>query len=174
MDRRNFVIAAAAALAACSRPNEKTEAPAGEGAGRAITDPAMVIRQLYDPYLTEGATFPSFREQAPWSNELWALLEAMTARSQAINEPILDFDPLIDAQDYQLTNLNVATDGMVEASHATVRASFQNAGQPAEVLYDMVWEDDRWKVNNIRTAAWDLRQIAAAPNADSIPQTSAP
>jgi hypothetical protein len=168
MNRRNFVIATAAALAACSRQTEETEPPREDRAGRAITDPAAVIRQLYDPYLTQGATFPAFREQAPWSADLWALLETMMARSQALNEPILDFDPMIAAQDYQLTDLNVASEGVVENSHAVVRASFTNLNQATEVIYDMVWEDDRWKVNNIRGDGWDLRQIASAPNADAI------
>lgn len=175
MHRRVFMIAAAAALVACSRQSSEPEtAPATDGEGRAITDPATVIRQLYDPYLTPGATFPEFREQAPWSADLWALLDAMMARSQALNEPILDFDPLIAAQDYQLANLTVASEGVVEGSHAVVRASFNNLNQATDVIYDMVWEDDRWKVNNIRGDGWDLRQIAAAPNADAIPRTSAP
>ena len=33
-----------------------------------------------------------------------------------------DFDPLIDAQDYQLSDLNVTTDSVVENSHAIVTA----------------------------------------------------
>jgi hypothetical protein len=40
-----------------------------------------------------------------------------------------------------------------------VRASFTNAGQHEEVLYDLVWQDDRWKVDNVRTSEWDLRTI---------------
>lgn len=163
-------VSAALALAACSPPEAaKQEAPAAENAGRAITDPAAVIRQLYDPYLTEGATFPDFEHQAPWSNSLWTVLQAMMARSQAINEPILDFDPLISAQDYQLTDLSVAQESLVEGQTATVRASFKNAGAPSEVVFNMVWENDRWKVDNIRGEGWDLRQIASAPNADAIP-----
>ena len=163
-------VSAALALAACSPPEAgKQEAPATENAGRAITDPAMVIRQLYDPYLTEGATFPDFEQQAPWSASLWTLLQAMMARSQALNEPILDFDPIIGAQDYQLTDLNVAQESLVEAQNATVRATFKNAGAQTAVVYDMIWENDRWKVDNIRGEGWDLRQIASAPNADAIP-----
>lgn len=163
-------VSAALALAACSPPRaDKQEAPAAENAGRAITDPAAVIRQLYDPYLTQGATFPDFEHQAPWSDSLWAVLQAMMARSQAINEPILDFDPLINAQDYQLSDLSVAQESLVEGQTATVRASFKNAGAQSEVVYDMIWENDRWKVDNIRSQGWDLRQIASAPNADAIP-----
>ena len=168
MHRRAIILnaAAVAVLAACSPQNEKkADAPAAPA-----PDPAAVIRPLYDGYLTEGAQFPAFRDQAPWSADLWAQLEAMVARSEALNEPILDFDPLIDAQDYQLTNLNVVTEALAENSHATVRASFANAGRPTEVVYDMVWENGGWRVDNIRASNWDLRQIASAPNADAIPQ----
>lgn len=173
MRRRDLILAvSAAALAACTPPQaEKTDTSDG---ARAVTDPAAVIRPLYDRYMTPDAQFPSFQEQAPWSNSLWALLSAMVARSEQINEPILDFDPIIGAQDYQLSNLNVTTDGVVEASHAVVRASFTNATAHTEILYDLIWEDDRWKVDNIRGEGWDLRQIAASPNADAIPRTTSP
>ena len=168
MRRRELMLAlGAAALAACTPPQE-SEGESSET--RAVTDPAAVIRPLYDRYMTPDVQFPAFRDQAPWSNSLWAVLDAMTRRSEAINEPILDFDPLINAQDYQLSNLNVTTDGIVEASHATVRAAFDNAGARTEVVYDLIWEDDRWKVDNIRGEGWDLRQIATAPNADAIAQ----
>mgnify|MGYP001330039671 FL=1 len=94
----------------------------------------------------------------------------MVARSQAINEPILDFDPIIGAQDYQLSNLDVANEAISEGSHAVVRARFNNATTTqTNIVYDLIWEDDRWKVDNIRGEGWDLRQIAAAPNADAIP-----
>ncbi|MEZ6024500.1 MAG: DUF3828 domain-containing protein [Hyphomonadaceae bacterium] len=159
--RRGLVLGAGAlALAACTR---QAEEKAPETAPSGAPDPADAIRPLYDPYLTEGSVFPDFEHQAPWSDNLWEQLQAMMARSQAMNEPILDFDPLIDAQDYQLSNLVVRTDGVVEHSHAVVRAQFDNAGRPSEVLYDLVWENDSWRVDNIRTSAWDLRAIAAGP-----------
>lgn len=169
MRRRDLVLGlSAAALAACTPPQaEKTEAPSNNA--RAVSDPAAVIRPLYDRYMTADAQFPSFQEQAPWSNSLWALLDAMTERSEQINEPILDFDPIIGAQDYQLSNLNVVTEALSEGSHAVVRASFNNANAHTEIVYDLIWEDDRWKVDNVRGDGWDLRQIAAAPNADAIP-----
>lgn len=168
MRRRELMLAlSAAALAACTPPQaEKTVTPE---ASRAVTDPAAVIRPLYDRYMTPNATFPEFRDQAPWSNGLWALLEAMSARSQALNEPILDFDPIIGAQDYQLSNLNVVNEAQSEGSHAVVRATFNNAATATNIIYDLIWEDDRWKIDNIRGDGWDLRQIAAAPNADAIP-----
>jgi hypothetical protein len=166
--KRDFLIGGSALLAACTPPQaENTEAPDGP---RAVADPAAVIRPLYDRYMTPDAEFPSVQDQAPWSSSLWALLSAMTQRSEQINEPILDFDPLIGAQDYQLSDLNVANEAISEGSHAVVRATFNNATTPTNIVYDLIWEADAWKVDNIRGEGWDLRQIAAAPNADAIAQ----
>lgn len=168
MRRRDFVLTAgAAALAACSpRAQEHAETPPATSA----SDPAGAIRPLYDRYLTPNATFPDFEHQAPWSRGLWTELSAMSARSQALNEPILDFDPLIDAQDYQLSNLNVVADSLVPNSHAVVRAAFVNADRATEVVYDLIWEDGAWKVDNMRSGSWNFRTIAAAANADAIPR----
>jgi len=155
--RRSFVIGALdAALAACTPPAQEAPEPASTA-----PDPADTVRPLYDRYLTEGAQFPGLEQQAPWSAAMLAALQAMMARSQAAGEPILDFDPLIDAQDYQLTNLNVTTDSVVENSHATARASFANGGAQTEIIYDLVWENGGWRVDNVRTSRWDLRAIAA-------------
>jgi hypothetical protein len=169
MRRRDLILgfAGAAALTACSRDQDTAEAPAdapGVGEGLGFPDPADVIRPLYDRYLTPGATFPSFENQAPWSADLRAQLQAMTARSEARNEPILDFDPIIGAQDYQITGVTVTTEAAVQNSHAAVRARFTNLGQPKEIVFYTVWEGGAWRVNNItgddNGVAWDLRQIA--------------
>lgn len=149
---------AGAALVACSRQPETKTAGASEAPA---PDPADAIRPLYEPYILEGRDFPAFEHQAPWSEGLWALLDAMVVRSNARNEPILDFDPVIGAQDYQVSNLNISTEAMVESSHATVRARFSNLGRDEEIVYDLVWESGAWRVDNIRGRDWDLRSIAA-------------
>lgn len=151
---------ALAAAASCSRPSD---APPSTTEVTAAPDPADVIRPLYQRYMTPAAvtTFPSLEEQAPWSDDLKAQLLAMMARSEARQEPILDFDPFVDAQDYELSDLSVTTDGVVENSHAVVRAHFTNLGQATEVVYDLVWQNDQWRVDNIRGASWDLRQVIA-------------
>ena len=166
MRRRELIlgVAAAAALAACSRDQNKAEAPAGApaagGEGLGFPDPAAAIRPVYDPYLTQGATLPSFENLAPWSADLWAQLRAMTARSEASNQPILDFDPIVGAQDHQITDLTVMTEAAVQNSHAAVRARFNNLGRPEEIVFYTVWENDAWRVDNIVGRDWDLRQIA--------------
>jgi len=156
-----FSLAFGLALAACG-PREQAEPPAAE-AQRAIPDPAAVVRALYEPYLSPEGRTPALIEAAPWSNRMRGELEAMQARSMELGEPILNFDPLIDAQDWQLSEVSASADAVVEASHAVVRASFTNSGQRNEVTYDLVWEDDRWKVDNVRGAEYDLRAIVTAP-----------
>jgi hypothetical protein len=157
-------LALAAALAACGPRTEQAEAPAPD-AQRAITDPAPVVRALYEPYLVPDGRTPGLLDSAPWSARMRGELEAMMARSEALGEPILNFDPLINAQDWVLGDVNAVTEAIVEASHATVRASFLNGGHREEVVYDLIWEDDRWKVDNVRGSEWDLRAIVTAPAA---------
>lgn len=165
LERRVFMFAGAAAmLAACDQTPGKSDAPQAQTQPVAAPDPSAAVRPLYDRYLVQGGAFPSFKDAAPWSGDLWSKLEAMTQRSEAANEPILDFDPIIGAQDYQLSNVTATTDSLAANSHAVVRAHFVNLGSESEIVYDMVWENGAWRVDNIRGnadgQAWDLRQIA--------------
>lgn len=154
MQRRAFLLTSLAAMAgACQR--EPAKAPAGASG----PDPAAVIAPLYQPYLAQGV-FQGLEDQAPWTPSMRDALVAMMARSQAANEPLLDFDPLIGAQDYQLSGLSVVTESIVAGSHATVRAHFTNAGRETDIFYDMLWQESGWRVDNIRGGDWDLRQIA--------------
>ncbi len=155
-----LALAAVAALAACQQQETKTEEaqPAAEQ-GRAMTDPAAVVRQIYDPYLVADGTTPPLEEVAPWSTQMAADIAAMRGRTQAGDAPALEFDPIIDAQDYRVSNVTTSTEAIAEASHAVVRVRFSNLGHDQEVIYDLVWQDDRWKVDNIHTAQWDMRRI---------------
>jgi hypothetical protein len=153
---------AVALLGACSQPPQKADTPPAVTA----PDPAETIRPLYTRYMTDPAvtTFPSLEEQAPWSASMRQALVDMMTRSEQAQAPILDFDPFVNAQDWQISNVNVTTDSVAENSHAVVRASFQNGGSPQEVVYDLVWEGGGWRVDNVRSGGppdgWDLRQIA--------------
>ena len=171
MRRRDLIaaLAAGAALAACQRQEAKTETPAsGDSAssagGRAMTDPAQVVRTLYTPYMGADAHPPGFEDSVPWSAQMTTDLAAMRARTQAGDESSLDFDPVVDAQDFRISDVSATTEALAENSHATVRASFTNLGEHKEIVYDMVWEGDRWKVDNIRTAQWDMRQMVTHPS----------
>jgi len=162
------VIAALVVLSACGAEKAKTPADAAAPeAARAITDPVVVVRGLYDRYATPPEQFPALEDE-PWTQDMRGQIVAMNARSQALNEPILDFDPFTNAQDGAVSGLTVTADGIVEASHAVVRAQFTVDGRPTVILYDLRWENEAWRIDNVRNACWDLCQIAGAANAGAI------
>lgn len=162
MHRRYFLIAATV-LAACSPPAEtNTAAPAD--------DPVTVVRPLYDRYLPGApeTQFPDLKDQAPWSAAMKQAIVDQEARFAAVTDGDpegIDFDPFVNAQDWQLAQLDVTAENVVAQQHALVRARFTNAGAAQEVDYDMVWEDGGWRIDNMHSGAgadgWDLRALVA-------------
>lgn len=159
VNMRAYVVGFALALAACG---EAAAPPASEAAAIAAPDPAPLVREIYTPYLAADGAPPALLEAAPWSRRTRQEITDMQANSMAMGEPILDFDPLINAQDWQLSNVSAETETQA-GGHAVVRASFFNAGRQEDLRYDLIWEDDGWKVENVRGADWDLRTIITAP-----------
>lgn len=165
MLRRSFLIALA--LAGCSQPAEKAKAPPAPAPNE---DPAAVVRPLYDRYMPGAPEFqyPNLEDQAPWSASLRQAMVDQERRFAAMTDGDpegIDFDVFINGQDWQLSDLHVTTDSVVPQSHAVVRASFTNSGTHEDVMYDMVWENGGWRIDNMRSGGppdgWDLRQLVS-------------
>lgn len=159
--RRRDLILGAAALAACSPPQQTSEPQAAAGG-----DPADVVRAVYEPYLAESdENLPGLVDRAPWSASLRPLVEraAYFEPGESIDPDGLTFDPFLSSQEWGIENndLNVTTEAVVPGSHAVVRARFN---RDMEVVYDMIWEDGGWRIDNMRSGGgedgWDLRRIA--------------
>lgn len=173
---------AAAALAAlamgCSRESSqepgvmRPRAPDAEErpAAPLALDPVAQVRDIYTPYLA-GRDVKDILVAAPWMNDLHELLAKAIALGK--DEPILDGDPIVDAQDWALSNLNVALEAPPESGRARVLATFTNLGQPREIHFDLVKIGDRWQVDNIRSGDWDLRKhlVAGIAAAEASPKT---
>jgi len=88
----------------------------------------------------------------------------MDLRSKALNEPILDFDPITNAQDPSVRDLSIAVESADNAK-AIVAASFDSEGGTARniVRYVFVRESGAWKVDDISGQSgdekWDLREL---------------
>lgn len=154
--RRNTLAALAMlALAACSG--------ASPGA-----DPASTIQTIYTPYI-EDRNPPDLLSAAPWTPEMRALLEESLERSQD-GEPIIDFDPFIDGQDWQIDTVAVTLTSPPNEGRSEVTARFVNAGEDVQVVYEMREADGGWRIDNIRTEHWSLRALLAdqgiAPSAN--------
>jgi hypothetical protein len=79
--------------------------------------------------------------------------------SLLLNEPVIDYDPIVNAQDYSISNLKIDVDPPANSDKAHVVARFDNQGQKTTVEYDMVVEDGAWKVDAIRSGTGDFRQL---------------
>ena len=118
--------------------------------------PAALVEQLYQPYLTQGDTAQAL-DNAPLSASLRALVDKAVAYGNLLNEPVLDFDPIIFAQEGEISDVRAQMRGSGDG--AVVQASFKSFGEPQIVLYDMKRENDAWVIDNIRSGEDGLRAI---------------
>jgi hypothetical protein len=131
-------------------------------AQQVFDDPKALIAYAYEPY--ESGEFPEDMTElfSPTLVELW---NAMAARSEEAEMPIIDFDPFINAQDYELTDLVIA-DPVVEGDTASVAVSFSNFGGPTELRFDLIDTADGWKIDDIEAPTgeypWRLSELLAA------------
>jgi hypothetical protein len=159
-----LIAAAALAALACGCSRESSQEPGKMREPAAVAevlpdepaalDPVAQVTALYAPYL-KGKTVKSVQDAAPWMYDLRELL----AQAAAVkDEVILDADPIVAAQDWEISNLSVALEAPPEAGRARVVAKFANLGQEQAVHYDLLRIGDSWLVDNIRSGDWDLRK----------------
>jgi hypothetical protein len=136
--------------------------PAAADAQPVFDDPAGLIEYAYAPY--ESGEFPEDVTElfSPTLKQLW---DDMSARSEAYEMPIIDFDPYINAQDYQISDLVIA-DPVVNGDSATVVVSFLNFSEPQELRFTLVRRAAGWKIDDIESLAgeytWRLSELLAA------------
>lgn len=125
-------------------------------------DPAATVEALYEPYL-ENRTAGPLRESAPLTEELRALMRRAEEASNASGEPMaaVDFNPIIDGQDWELSDVSVELVAPPADGRAQVRANFQNFGEDVALTYDLRDQDGGWRIDNISGKNWTLRQLLA-------------
>jgi hypothetical protein len=123
-----------------------------------VPPPEKTIESLYAPYLSHAAEdgISTWEKAAVYSKRFKAIIDRGFNYSALLNEPVIDFDPVADAQDYSISNLKIAVDRPPDSGKAHVVARFDNQGRPTEVGYDMVLEDGAWKVDGIRDGDQDF------------------
>lgn len=148
MSRRWILAAALAGLAACG------PAPGG--------DPVGMVQALYEPYLSNQNPKP-FLDAAPLTPELRDMMKTAQEQAHERGEPtaVVDFDPIIDGQDWELSDLTVELVEPAQDDSAQVRARFKNMGEDVSLTYDLVRQGGGWRIDNIEGANWTLRQLLA-------------
>jgi hypothetical protein len=132
----------------------------------AYDTPKALLEALYTPYLA-GDSFN-------WDN--W---DESKLRSKGLNDLFaadlkeadgdmgrLDFDPYIDGQDYQVTDLKYG-EPTITGDTAKVEVTFKNFDSAEDLMFTLVKEGDGWKIDDVSSSnkdyPYDLKAIMTAP-----------
>lgn len=114
-------------------------------AAQAYDTPEALIEAFYQPYF--DGNFPENESQFR-SAALQALYDNDAEITPEGEMGAISFDPYIDGQDYDITNLEIgATD--IAGDDATVEVTFSNFGEPRSLTYELVLEDGGWKIDDV-------------------------
>lgn len=129
--------------------------------------PDALLQAFYAPYLTADANFDD--EAAFRSTGLQALYDADAEATPDGEMGALDFDPFIDGQDWEITDLEIGAAG-IAGDYASVEVSFKNFGEARTLHYDLVKEDGGWKIDDVASTTpgneYRLSEIFALAHAD--------
>ena len=156
---KRLIVVAAAAAGFCLSPASAQE-----------SSPKDVVIEIYHiaagpkgDYQTPSA-IDDKQVRKHMSKALLAAKKAMDARSEKLNEPILDFDPVTNSQDPSVRNLSVDVESR-DAAKTVVAARFDSEGAKAPniVRYIFVRDGETWKIDDLRGEngddKWDLREL---------------
>jgi hypothetical protein len=142
-------LAAAGLLAAIFAPQAFAQAPTAQA----------FVESLYRPYLDKSFQGQPYDQTARFFAP--ALAQAMDRdyrEAKRRNEPpILNGDPFVDAQDWEITKL--AIDVTTNVDTATARVSFQNAGAPKRVVLELVRTPAGWRIAEIKSPSGSLKAL---------------
>jgi hypothetical protein len=134
---------------------------ASVGAMAAEPSATSFVEAIYAPYkIKDGQGIPLDSDAALkryFEPRLAALI--IKDRNKAAGElPTLDMDPFIDAQDWDISAVDIAVrDTGADKASATV--SFKNLGKPTSVVLDLVKLKDGWRIADIN---WGRKQTLRA------------
>jgi len=114
-------------------------------AAQTYDTPQALLEAFYEPYFS--GSFPEDESQFR-SAELQALYDTDAELTPEGEMGAISFDPYIDGQDYEITDLEIGAPGMA-GEHASVDVTFKNFGEPRALTYELVLEDGGWKIDDV-------------------------
>ena len=128
-------------------------APLAAGLFLAFTGAAFA--QYAEPYeLLEAVYAPYFNGEFPEDDSQFrsAALQALYDNDDAITPEgemgALSFDPYVDGQDYDITDFEIGAAG-IAGEYASADVTFSNFGEPRSLMFELVFEDGGWKVDDV-------------------------
>lgn len=113
--------------------------------------PEEIVKTLYDGYrIDPGYDYLGEKLRPRYFTAATAdLLKRVFAKSEAENEPGIDYEPLIDGQDGEVKDLVIVVT-LNAPPKMTVEARFTSFGDKMTVIFDFVSEANIWKIDDIR------------------------
>jgi hypothetical protein len=113
--------------------------------------PEDIVKALYDSRNVDLAFDYMSDQLRPryFTTATSELLKKVFVRSEAENEPGIDYEPLIDGQDGEVKGL-VIVKTAATPDKATVEARFTSFEDKTIVIFDFVNEKSIWKIEDIR------------------------
>jgi hypothetical protein len=123
--------------------------------------PEALLEAFYEPYFSGSFADDDsiFR-----SESLQELYDTDAENTPEGEMGALSFDPFVDGQDYQITDFAIGP-AEIDGDAATVDVEFNNFGEPRTLTYELVYEDDGWRINDVISTSpanpYRLREIFA-------------
>jgi hypothetical protein len=114
-------------------------------AAQEFDSPEALLETFYEPFFTGAFAEDESIFRSAFLQELYEQDEANTPIGEM---GALGFDPYINGQDFDIADFEiVATE--VEGDVATAEVYFTNFGEPTELIYDLVFEDNGWRIDDV-------------------------
>jgi hypothetical protein len=123
----------------------------GLAAAQTYATPQALLEAFYEPYFTgdfaeDESRFRSRTLQALYDNDARVTPEGEMGA--------LSFDPYIDGQDFDITDLEIG-DPVLAGDYAAVEVTFRNFGEPRLLTYELVREDGGWRIEDVVSTSPD-------------------
>lgn len=132
-----------------------------------FSSPKAVVEALYAPYFQPTDNFDyNLLDDDPLISARLKSLYAKDQEEAAGDIGRIDFDPYINGQDFQVSDLAVG-EPVYAGGKALVRATFKNFDSAQDMGYLLVKEGDAWKIDNMWAGEseypYDLLDMLQAP-----------
>ena len=137
----------------------------GNPAAASGAEPLAVIKKIYQRAVKgDGPSWIENKERAQDLSKslaaLWAKADAKTAPG---DEGPIDFDLVADTNGLTLAGFSLKSEKQDDKS-ATIAAALtykESNPRPGQTIvrYDLVRQDDQWKIDEIRSSNWSLRDM---------------
>jgi len=120
--------------------------------------PQAFLDSIYRPYADKGFKGqPYHQTERYFASPLRDAIDKDFAEAKKRKEvPMLDGDPFIDAQDWEIANVSVSS-WVTGPTTAMAVASFTNFGKPVRVMLELVSTPAGWRISEIKAPSGSLR-----------------